>query len=295
MGAVDIKTAVKQMNGVFGCKVSFDLDHKTQTLEYTFSRKTILDFFVDLFASAEEKSDQSANVVLALQQISSQSEAEDAGGNSELKKLVTKYTADRDLIDFKEIRRTLRALQGANFSPVVFTPRATRAIEASTDNAHQMTVDSAGPSASEPAYLAAQIVEAHHHVLKNNESALDRSDAEPDDMQEIDNFLNYKGMDFDKLIAERQKNSKSEIESALRPNGKVFPDADVRPSTAKNNFPKGFGNSESEKEEWEKIYIHKIGESIRAGTYTIELMRDVDGEVSDANLEALSGTLVAVE
>jgi hypothetical protein len=301
MGAIDIKTAVTQMDGIFGCKVSFELNPETKKPEYTFAKKTIVDFFCGLFAGADEKSEQSANVILALMEISAQVKDAD-NENSKLDALVKKYTTNHDLIDFREIRRTLREFSEIEFPPVVFTRPAAQAIETAeteSDNldARQATGEGAGLNASAPAFRAPPNAVADRRALENNKNGPVGRNADSDVMQEIDDFLNYKGVNFDKLISGRGNDLESTPESAGQLKAGVLADTGTNTTTSapKKFFPKGFSNSASEKEEFEKIYRYRIGESIRNNAYKIELVRDADGDVSDDNLEALAETMVAIE
>lgn len=49
------------------------------------------------------------------------------------------------------------------------------------------------------------------------------------------------------------------------------------------------------REQFVEIYRHRLGESIRNGTYEMEMVRDPDGVVSDDNLAALAETKVEIE
>ena len=105
------------MDGIFGCKVSFDYNEQTRSIEFKFAKKTIVDWVMQIFCNEEKKSDQNADVMLALMAI--ETDIGDAD-NGKFKTLVKNYANDPNLIDFREIRRTLRSSLDVQFPPIVY-------------------------------------------------------------------------------------------------------------------------------------------------------------------------------
>lgn len=123
MGAVNIPKALGKMDGFFGCKVSFDYNEQTKNHEFKFAKNTILDWIAQFFSNEEKKTDQNADVMIALRSIE-----QDIGDtdNGKFKEIVTKYAGDRNLIDFKEIRRTFRTSLKMEFFPIVYERAETK-------------------------------------------------------------------------------------------------------------------------------------------------------------------------
>lgn len=116
MGAINVTDALKQMDGVFGCKVSFSYNEENKTPEYTFSKKTIFEWASDFFSSGDTRRENNFHVMNGLCAIEKSIENADSG---EFKALVDKYKSNNGLIDFKEIRRTLRSTLKMQFPPVI--------------------------------------------------------------------------------------------------------------------------------------------------------------------------------
>lgn len=117
MGAICIPKAMEQMGGVFGCKVDFDYNKETKSVEFSFTKKTIIDFLCDIFSGNAEKFDQNSYVMHVLEQIKEQVGKAD---NGEFGKMVEKYRSNNDLIDFKEIRRTFRSAMKMEVPPLIY-------------------------------------------------------------------------------------------------------------------------------------------------------------------------------
>lgn len=104
------------MDGVFGCKVSVSYNEENRTPEYTFSKKTIFEWASDFFSSSDTRQDNNFHVMNGLSEIEKSIENAD---NGEFKALVGRYKSNNGLIDFKEIRRTLRSALKMQFPPVI--------------------------------------------------------------------------------------------------------------------------------------------------------------------------------
>ena len=284
MGAIDIKNAVKQMDGVFGCKASFKFNAETKSNEFTFAKKTIVDFFCGLFASGDEKSEQSTTVIRALLDI--QNQVGIHYNIDELKSLTTSYSSNHDLIDFKGIRKTLRNFSYFKFPPVVFTRSAEKAVEAAGImpdklDAQQAKIAGAGLNVSAPSYRSEQKAEGHHRLLENNHSGSVEENPDLDDMLEIEKFLSYDSVTF-----EVKKNRRLEI-------GEEKADASDGPSIEKaaeltnNKWVNG-------KEYWLSFYDNKLKAEtfVQDGVTTIE--RDDEFRITNENLEAFCDMLIWV-
>src|SRR6476469_7323881 len=116
MISVSIPQALKNMDGIFGCKVSFASGRDSDPC-FMFSKKNILDFFCDIFSSNEEKSEQKSYAMHALRHIEQELKE---GDGDEFKALIRKYENNDNLIDFRKIRSALRKISPSQLPPVVY-------------------------------------------------------------------------------------------------------------------------------------------------------------------------------
>lgn len=135
MGLLSIPSAWKQMDGIFGCKVLADVDQNGFS-NFTINKKTIIDFFIEIFSGKMEKSLQKNCALAALQEIKKKIGDIDSGSFSAL---VKTYEDNDCPIDFVNVRRTLRESLKLRTLPMVYAKTAPKNIE--TLGSDAMTVE----------------------------------------------------------------------------------------------------------------------------------------------------------
>lgn len=287
MGAINISTAVKQMDGVFGCKVSVKYKGDESSPIITFRKKNIIEFFCDFFSHDDAKIDQKFNVIFVLHEIATDLSEKNDG---EVRSLIKKYEANSDLIDFKEIRRVLRRSFSNQFPPIVSAQPAKEvgetAIGISGKPDGQQNAITGTDLNSVPKYQTSKTAEDRFFSTpESNEELVDVDYANTDEMEKV---LGYGNSAAEKLENLQAQNSSQELENKTEKSTFGI-------LSEKKIFPQKFSSAQSEKEEFEKLYMYRIGECIRNKTYSVELVRGPDGDVSDDNLDALAETILSVE
>jgi hypothetical protein len=204
MGAINIQNALKQMDGVFGCKVSVDFDNDAMPV-FTFSKKNIIEYFCDLFSADVAKYEQRSYVMHALNEVENEIKESDNGA---FKLLIEKYNNNNDLIDFKEIRRTLRSSITMQFPPVIYARPANGSANGQllvkkpgTERPHaglntladqKLTADSNGMNVREPVYQGKKAGDSDSNLFRFDENNLNIEDSfSHAKVQKIDKWLAY--------------------------------------------------------------------------------------------------------
>ena len=293
MGAICISKVIEQMDGVFGCKVSSATDEITGYIQFSFTKKNIIEFFSDLFSNEEKRQDRNADIMIALLDIRTNvmmdDEAEAKAKARDFLVLVEKYQGNHDLIDFKEIRQALRVL--VDWIPPAVYSRSSGELtgnDKAGSEERSNIIDGAALNSSPPAYQVETNACYYPTDFTNEQVKAMEDNGENVETVRLNKIFSYKD-----TVSDDRTCGENKSEEKLKSD--IFFESDIKVPSPKKAFPKGFSNSQSEKEEFEIIYLYRVGECIRNKTYAVEIVCDADGDVSDDNLEALADTIVSIE
>jgi hypothetical protein len=200
--------------------------------------------------------------------------------------LTTKYIGNHDLIDFKEIRKTLRNFSSINLPPAVFTRSAdqevqTTKIKPDNSNAQQGTAVGAGINASLPDYRVEEKAKYDDRSSENNKNGLIGEESYLDDMLEIEGVLIYGNTDFEAMKNKVIVVAEGKADALMNPSIEKATELDV------NEWISG-------KEYWLTFYDNKLKMETFVQDGTTKIERDDECKITNENVEAFCEILIWV-